>query len=151
MSVSLIVLITIYKNQLNNRVLVEIHRPLIDIRKSNNYGEQFRPNVTSPYYLTLSDNPELNIVKFEGKCSIYEELMHLPTKPIAGAYTIVDIQSKKEKLQGIDIFGVLRQINKTRSITTQDSQVKSVRDITILDQTNAELRISIWDPDLINR
>lgn len=72
---------------------VEIVRPKIEIRKLNDYGEQFRPMVTSPFTLVLNDQSA--ILGHEGNdYSMFLNLLHYPTKPLAIFITLADVHRK---------------------------------------------------------
>ncbi|KAF5308797.1 hypothetical protein FQR65_LT06030 [Abscondita terminalis] len=131
--------------------LMNIISPQIEVRKLNDSSEQFRPMVTSPYTLILNDVTTTRMLKHEGSWSPYLNLLNYTTKPIAGAVTIADIHNlKNKKIDGVDICGIIRMIGKVRSVTTRIG-VRQVREITILDQTSAALRVSFWDSDIIAR
>lgn len=82
------------KYQLRNcGIPVEIIKPRIQIRRINDYGEQFRPMVTSPYTLTLTETSDMR--NYEGgSYEYYLSLAHLPTKPIAGFVALADVHRK---------------------------------------------------------
>ncbi|KAB0797464.1 hypothetical protein PPYR_08457 [Photinus pyralis] len=130
--------------------VVNVIAPQIEIRRSHGGGENFRPMVTSPYTLILNDVTPTRIMKHEGNWSRFSTLMNYVTKPIAGAVTIADIHNMKDRIDGLDIFGIVRLLGKVRNVTTSIG-VRQVRDIMILDQTSSALKISFWDPELIAR
>ncbi|KAK5646523.1 hypothetical protein RI129_004987 [Pyrocoelia pectoralis] len=130
--------------------VVNVIAPQIEIRNIHVTGEQFRPMVTSPYTLTMNDVSFTRIMKHEGNWSRFSCLMNYVTKPIAGAVTIADIHNMKHRIDGVDIFGIVRSLGKVRIVTTA-SGFRQVRDIMILDQTSSSLKISFWDPELIAR
>lgn len=73
--------------------LVEIVKPKVEIRKINDYGEQFCPMVTSPYSLTLVEHSEIRI--YEGSNhNVYLKLIRLPTKPLASFVALADVHRK---------------------------------------------------------
>ncbi|KAK4879874.1 hypothetical protein RN001_008020 [Aquatica leii] len=130
--------------------VVNIISPQIEIRKTQDPGEQFRPMVTSPYTLILNDVTCMRILKHEGTWNPYLNLLHYTTKPIAGAITIADIHNFKRKMDGVDIFGIIRLVGKIRTVTTRIG-VRQVREIVIMDHTSSALRVNCWDPNLISR
>ncbi|KAF5300331.1 hypothetical protein FQA39_LY11188 [Lamprigera yunnana] len=130
--------------------VVNVISPQVEIRKQHDNSEQYRPMVTSPYTLIFNDFDSTKIVKHEGNWQKYRELLNLTTKPIAGAITIADIHNFKKKLDGVDIFGVVRLIGKIRTVTTRIG-MRQVRDVIILDQTNAVLKMNFWNPSIIAR
>lgn len=72
---------------------VEVVRPRIEIRRLDDYGEQFRPMVTSPFTLTL--NEQSAILNYEGNdYSMYLKLLHYPTKPLAKFVVLADVHRK---------------------------------------------------------
>lgn len=72
---------------------VEIQKPKIEIRRIDDYGEQFRPMVTSPFTLVLNEHSTL--LSYEGKnYSLYLKLLQYPTKPLARFVTISDVHRK---------------------------------------------------------
>lgn len=81
--------------------LVELVKPRVAIRKFNETGEQFRPMVTSPYTLTLSEGSEL--LPHEGEGVHFTRLLNLPTKPIVGYVALRDIHNEGANMKGIYI------------------------------------------------
>lgn len=68
---------------------MEIYSPVVQIRKNDDYGEQFRPVVTSPFALVLQERSRIKA--YEGNNYIhYVDLLRLPTKPLAVFVALVD-------------------------------------------------------------
>lgn len=72
---------------------VEVVKPKVDIRRLGDYGEQFRPMVTSPYTLIL--NEQSSIINYEGRdYPEFVKLLHYPTKPLATFVSLADVHRK---------------------------------------------------------
>lgn len=69
------------------------------VRKINDFGEQFRPMVTSPFCLSL--NEKSAIVKHDGDPRHYLTLLTYPTKPIAGFLPIRDVHNSGATIKGL--------------------------------------------------
>ncbi|KAJ8934928.1 hypothetical protein NQ314_013087 [Rhamnusium bicolor] len=131
--------------------IVEIINPKIIIRKINDYGEQFRPMVTSPYGLSLSEKSA--IVKHDGDPRHYVNLLRYPTKPVAGFLPIRDIHNSGDFMKdtNVDILAVVRGLGPIRTVTTRNNDNLQVRTVEVFDHTSPSLKIEIWEPDIISR
>lgn len=74
--------------------------PRIIVRKINDFGEQFRPMVTSPFSLSL--NEKSAIVKHDGDPRDYLPLLRYPTKPVAGFLPIRDVHNRGATINGLN-------------------------------------------------
>ncbi|GJQ67244.1 putative aspartate aminotransferase [Trypoxylus dichotomus] len=132
--------------------IVEITKPRILIRDMEAHGEQYRPMVTSPYYLVLYET-QSNIVMHSGNLN-YHRLLSLPTKPLAGFVTLSDIQTSGSGRVGyfVDILVAVKTIGTVRSVKTREGIEQQVRDVMVFDHTcPVGVRVALWDPDLITR
>nr|CAI5838094.1 unnamed protein product [Callosobruchus analis] len=132
--------------------VVEIVNPKIRLRSLNDQGEQYRPMVTSPYNLQLSERS--NIVLHEGPMvNEYRKLLQLPTKPLAGYVTIKDVHSRGASIKDlkVDILAVVKNLGTIRSVKARSSETLQVRTIEVFDQTSSSLKIEAWESDIIAR
>lgn len=80
---------------------MEIIKPRIETRKINDYGEQFRPMVTSPYTLIVSDG-QGQVIKHDGyDIDSFKKLLRYPAKPLAGFVTIANILGNSSNSKSI--------------------------------------------------
>lgn len=149
--------------------VVEIFKPRIEIRKVNDYGEQFRPMVTSPYTLSIYE-PMEQVMKHDGDCTPYKRLLSYPTKPLAGFVTLGNIMNSANssntnssnknssnpnsssyiKPENVDLLVAVKSIGESRTINSKTGEQLPVRDIMVFDHTNPGMRITIWEPEIIS-
>ncbi|KAJ8917450.1 hypothetical protein NQ315_005497 [Exocentrus adspersus] len=131
--------------------VVEVINPRIIIRKINDYSEQFRPMVTSPFGLSL--NERSSIIKHDGDPRRYLTLLRYPTKPVAGFMAIRDVHNNGANIKDthVDILGAIRGLGAIRTINTKNKETLQVRTIEVFDHTAPSLKIEIWEPDIISR
>ncbi|CAG9767901.1 unnamed protein product [Ceutorhynchus assimilis] len=128
--------------------VVEIINPQVQIRKLDDKFEQWHPMVTSPYKLTLSDKSA--IVNHHNP-EPFLRLLHCPTKPTAMFVPIHDIHNRGGSIEFADILGAVKGVNQIRSIKSRTGEMLQVREIELFDHTAPTLKVSLWEPDLINR
>ncbi|KAJ8952495.1 hypothetical protein NQ318_003291, partial [Aromia moschata] len=129
--------------------VVEVINPKITVRKINDHGEQFRPMVTSPFSLSLSERSA--IVKHDGDNRYYLKLLKYPTKPIAGFLPLRDIHNRGDSIKDtyVDILAAVRGLSSIRTVTTKNNENLQVRTVEVFDHTSPSLKINLWEPDLI--
>lgn len=128
--------------------VVEIVNPQVMIRKLNDNAEHFRPKVTSPYMLTLTDK---SMIRLHLDRSRFEELLHITTKPTAMFVALHEIHKRGQSIQFADVLGAIRGINPTRTINTKSGQAMEMREIEVFDHTCPSFKITLWEPELITR
>ncbi|KAJ8966403.1 hypothetical protein NQ317_009635 [Molorchus minor] len=138
-------------DKFNSGDVVEVINPKILVRKINDYGEQFRPMVTSPFYLSLTEQSA--IIKHYGDVTHYLRLLRFPTKPIAGFLPLRDIHNSGAAIKGtyVDILAIVRGLGPNRTVTTKNNENLQVRTIELFDHTSPSLKVDIWEPDVISR
>ncbi|XP_072397661.1 meiosis-specific with OB domain-containing protein [Diabrotica undecimpunctata] len=130
--------------------VVEVINPSIKIRSFGTNGERFRPMVTSPYSLTLSEQSTL--LRHAGLLKPFLELLHLPTKPLASFVPIRDIHNRGASINEANILVVVKGLNEIRTnISKNTNETYTVRTVEVFDHTSPNLRIDIWDSDIIHR
>ncbi|XP_045483669.1 meiosis-specific with OB domain-containing protein [Harmonia axyridis] len=131
--------------------VVEIIRPQIVIRKFNDYGEQFRPKVTSPFALIMNDLSD--ILHHQG-CNVdsYKKLLRWPTKP-PGFVPIRDLHNGGLSIKGTyaDILGAVASTSNVRMVKLKNGREAPVVDLMLFDQTHSGLRLTIWNKEYINK
>ncbi|KAG5897442.1 hypothetical protein JTB14_002703 [Gonioctena quinquepunctata] len=130
--------------------VIELINPRISIRTLNDYGEQYRPMVTSPYNLTLTEKSSIG--HHEGMSLNYLPLLNFPTKPLAGFLPLRDIHNSGTSIKDyIDVLAVVRGLGQIRTIKSTSSETLPVRTVEVFDHTSPNLKIEIWEPDIIRR
>lgn len=76
---------------------MDIINPKINVREINDKSERFRPLVTSPFSLTLTERS--NITHHPGETNL-SYLLFYPTKPVAGFVPLRDIQQNGNNMDG---------------------------------------------------
>ncbi|XP_044761353.1 meiosis-specific with OB domain-containing protein [Coccinella septempunctata] len=131
--------------------VVEIIRPQIVIRKFNDYGEQFRPKVTSPFSLIMNDLS--NILHHEGdNVNRYKELLRLPTKP-PGFVPIRDLHNGGISIKDTfaDILGAVAFASNVRMVKLKNGSEAPVIDVILFDQTHQGIRLNIWNKEYVSK
>ncbi|CAH1155516.1 unnamed protein product, partial [Phaedon cochleariae] len=130
--------------------VVEIINPSVNVRKFNDYGEQFLPMVTSPFSLSLHDRSSL--ILHGGNPLYYNGLLSYPTKPIVGFLSLRDIHNRGASIKDhIDILVAVRGLGQVRTVTSKSNEMMQVRTVEVFDHTSPNLKIEIWEPDIIQR
>ncbi|XP_050352082.1 meiosis-specific with OB domain-containing protein-like [Nymphalis io] len=143
--------ITFYERFLVGDV-VEISSPKICVKNGNN--EIYRPQVSSPFYLSLNEG-QSEVSIFDGDTiGMYFPLLHIPTKPGAGycgLSEVVKFQEQKSDVY-VDLLVVVKSVKPVKTIKTKAGVEMSVRSVEIIDNTTpASLILDIFDIDTIQR
>ncbi|XP_053606442.1 meiosis-specific with OB domain-containing protein-like [Plodia interpunctella] len=143
--------ITIYERFLVGDV-VEISSPKICVKGIDN--EIYRPQVSSPFYLSLSEGMS-EVTLYSGDTySSYLPLLHVPTKPAAGYCGIAEILKLQEQSGNVyvDLLVVVKSVSPVKSIRTKIGTDMTVRSVELLDNTTpASLTLDTFDIDTIQR
>ncbi|GLH10237.1 Protein hold'em [Gryllus bimaculatus] len=128
--------------------VVDIINAKISVRTTT---DNFRPFVSSPFQLTMSDSNG-KIIHHEGDdCATFFELKNYPTKPITNIFTIADIHSKGAHIgnETVDLLVAVRSVDPMRTITTKDGRKMINRVVIVMDYTSDELPLQIWNSDIV--
>ncbi|ENN77338.1 hypothetical protein YQE_06164, partial [Dendroctonus ponderosae] len=128
--------------------VVQILNPNITIRKLDDRSEQYHPMVTSPYKLSLT---EKSAIIPHVQTEFFLNLLNYPTKPTAVFVPIHDIHNRGGSIQFADVLGAIRGLSQIRSIHTRLNEVIQAREVEVFDHTSHCLRVTLWEPDLIER
>ncbi|OWR52977.1 hypothetical protein KGM_204853 [Danaus plexippus plexippus] len=131
--------------------VVEISSPKICIKTGDN--EAFRPQVTSPFYLSLNEGIS-DVSVYGGDFSQYLPLLHIPTKRHAVCTGLSEIYTFKEDKNNtyIDLLVAVKSVKPIKNIKTKAGVEMSVRAIEIMDNTTpATLTLDVFDMDTIQR
>nr|XP_026486781.1 meiosis-specific with OB domain-containing protein-like [Vanessa tameamea] len=143
--------ITFYERFLVGDV-VEISSPKICVKNGNN--ETYRPQVSSPFYLSLNEG-QSEVSIFDGDTiGMYLPLLHIPTKPSAGYCGLSEVVKFQEQNGDmyVDLLVVVKSVKPVKTIKTKTGAEMSVRSIEIIDNTTpASLILDIFDIDTIQR
>ncbi|XP_050671894.1 meiosis-specific with OB domain-containing protein-like [Leptidea sinapis] len=143
--------ITFYERFLVGDV-VEIASPKICVKGGDN--EAFRPQVSSPFYLSLNEGVS-DVSIFSGDTfSNYLPLLHIPTKSSAGYCGLAEVLKFAEQTANIyvDLLVVVKSVQPAKTIRTKTGTDMSVRAVEIIDNTTpATVLLDIFDVDTIQR
>ncbi|CAK1586262.1 unnamed protein product [Parnassius mnemosyne] len=143
--------ITFYERFLVGDV-VEISSPKICIKSGEN--ETFRPQVSSPFYLSLNEGSS-DVSIFSGDTfGAYLPLLHIPSKASAGYCGLAEVMKFTERSDNIyvDLLVVVKSVQPAKTIKTKAGVDMSVRGVEIVDNTTpASLTLDIFDLDTIQR
>ncbi|XP_072947558.1 meiosis-specific with OB domain-containing protein isoform X2 [Epargyreus clarus] len=142
--------ITFYERFLVGDV-VEISSPKICVKNGDN--EFYRPQVSSPFYLSLNEGTS-DVGIFGGETySTYLPLLHIPTKPCSGYCGLAEVVKLQENENTyVDLLVVVKSVKPAKTIKTKAGTDMSVRSIEIMDNTTpAALILDVFDIDTIQR
>ncbi|XP_041986225.1 meiosis-specific with OB domain-containing protein isoform X3 [Aricia agestis] len=132
--------------------VVEITSPKICIKGGEN--ENYRPQVSSPFYISLNEGMS-DVSIFGGDAfSMYLPLLHIPTKPCAGYCGLSEVLKFSEHTNNmyVDLLVVVKCVNPAKTIITKTGTSMSVRAVEMIDSTTpACLTLDIFDIDTIQR
>ncbi|XP_067002279.2 meiosis-specific with OB domain-containing protein [Anabrus simplex] len=133
--------------------VVDIINPKVTLRQAGEQDTRFRPSVTSPFQLTMSEN-QSRITHHEGDdVPEYLSLLKLPTKPASDFFTLADIHTNGASMHSetVDLLTVVRSVGPVRSISAKDGRRLITREVVVFDQTSNGLTIQLWCIDIVNR
>lgn len=134
--------------------LVDVLDARIDIRHMEDEGEKYRPAVTSPFNLTVSEKKSYIIIHAGENYGDYLKLLHYPTKSLAGCLTLADVQNNGSTFRGetVDLLVVVKCVKPPRKIhLKKDGVEKEISDLIIMDCTCSEMTVTLWEEELILR
>ncbi|XP_049874395.1 meiosis-specific with OB domain-containing protein isoform X2 [Pectinophora gossypiella] len=143
--------ITFYERFLVGDV-VEISSPKICVKGSEN--ENFRPQVTSPFYLSLNEGMSDVTIHTGDSFSMFLPLLHIPSKPAAGYCGLAEVLKLPEESGNIfvDLLVVVKTVKPAKTIKTKAGTDMTVRCVEIMDNTTpAPLNLDMFDIDTIQR
>ncbi|XP_046398310.1 meiosis-specific with OB domain-containing protein [Ischnura elegans] len=137
--------------------VVEVMNVKVNMRQGNDSEERFQPCVTSPFQLILSENQstvQLQRPVDEFDADMYNNLIHLlhiPTKAPSSFITIADILASETstRTEFVDLLVAVARVSPVKNIKTKDGRDIECREVTVLDQTNSNFPIQLWEPDVI--
>ncbi|KAL0822626.1 hypothetical protein ABMA28_004659 [Loxostege sticticalis] len=144
-------ILTFYERFLVGDV-VEISSPKICVKSAD--SEIYRPQVSSPFYLSLNEGMSDVTIHSGDTFSLYLPLLHIPTKPSAGYYGLAEILKLPEDSNNVyvDLLVVVKSIKPVKTIRTKTGSDMTVRGVEIMDNTTpASLTLDIFDIDTIQR
>ncbi|RVE54188.1 hypothetical protein evm_001015 [Chilo suppressalis] len=131
--------------------IVEISSPKICVKSGEN--EMYRPQVSSPFYLSLNEGLSDVTIHSGDTFSLYLPLLHIPTKPSAGYCGIAEVLKLKEETNVyVDLLVVVKSVKPVKTIMTKTGVEMTVRSVEIIDNTTpASLNLDMFDIDVIQR
>ncbi|KAJ2944300.1 hypothetical protein O0L34_g18286 [Tuta absoluta] len=133
--------------------VVEVSCPKICTKMGTN--ENFRPHVTSPFYLSLSEGMSDVTIHTGDSFSAFLPLLHVPSKPAAGYCGLAEVLKLTEDSGNnvyVDLLVVIKTVKPAKTIKTKAGTDMSVRTVEIIDNTTpASLDLDMFDIDSIQR
>ncbi|XP_037974777.2 meiosis-specific with OB domain-containing protein [Plutella xylostella] len=132
--------------------VVEISSPKICIKSGAN--ENYRPHVTSPFYLSLNEGFSDVCIHSGNEFSHFLPLLHIPTKPSSGYHGLAEILKLPESTSKVyvDLLVVVKSVKPVKTIKTRTGVDMTVRSVEIMDNTTpATLLLDLFDLDSIQR
>ncbi|XP_068618665.1 meiosis-specific with OB domain-containing protein [Battus philenor] len=132
--------------------VVEISSAKIMLKSGDN--ETFRPQVSSPFFLSINEGSS-DVSIFDGDTfSSYLPLLHIPSKVSAGYCGLAEVMKFTEGNDTIyvDLLVVVKSVQPVKTIKTNAGVEMSVRGVEIVDNTTpAPLYLDMFDLDTIQR
>ncbi|XP_026731643.1 meiosis-specific with OB domain-containing protein [Trichoplusia ni] len=132
--------------------VVEVTSPKICVKTADN--ETYRPQVTSPFYLSLNEGMSDVSIHGGDAFSMYLPLLHIPTKQSSAYYGLAEVLKLPDENQNVyvDLLVVVKSVKPAKNIKTRTGLDMSVRGVEIMDNTTpASLNLDIFDVDTIQR
>ncbi|XP_031768727.1 meiosis-specific with OB domain-containing protein-like [Galleria mellonella] len=132
--------------------VVEISSPKICVKCGDN--EMYRPQVSSPFYLSLNEGIS-DVTTHNGDTyTTYLPLLHIPTKSSSGYCGIAEVVKLSEQTDNVyvDLLVVVKSVSPAKTIRTKTGSEMTIRCVEIIDNTSpASLFLDIFDIDTIQR
>lgn len=129
------------------RVVVEVRRARIEMRRCDDAGEQWRPAVTLAYNLVVRERGGGDVIVHEcqsaSESALYAHLVRLPTKPACGAMRLSDVRSSSAVGRHVDVLAAVRWVGATRSA--------AVREVVLVDASLSTVSLVVWGESLCLR
>lgn len=132
--------------------VVSVTKARITFRVTGGVDDNFRPDVSSQFQLTLSEgSSEISHHNFPDASS-FLHLMHIPTKQSQDTVPLRDINANGNALQGsfINLLVAVQNVQRVRQIKTQDGRQCDLREVVVFDHTSSGVSLQLWDKELIN-
>ncbi|XP_013141748.1 PREDICTED: meiosis-specific with OB domain-containing protein-like, partial [Papilio polytes] len=132
--------------------VVEIYSPKICVKSGTN--ETFRPQVSSPFYLSINEGCS-DVSTFSGDTyGAYLPLLHIPSKSSAGYCGLAEVMKFTEENGNIyvDLLVVVKSVQPVKTIKSKLGVEMPIRAVEIVDNTTpASLYLDMFDTDTIQR
>uniref|UniRef100_A0A182WEV5 MEIOB-like N-terminal domain-containing protein n=1 Tax=Anopheles minimus TaxID=112268 RepID=A0A182WEV5_9DIPT len=146
--------ITHYDNSFEIGSIVDVNRPQVS---SAMFGrsEQYSPNVTSPYCLTINDQTEIaQITRHEGlqDASRLKALVHVPPVQSSATIPLADIVASGSGCNGetFNVLVVVRAVRAKRDIRiARSNQMKSFREVVLMDYSHPGVLMKFWSESYV--
>ncbi|XP_004931449.2 meiosis-specific with OB domain-containing protein isoform X1 [Bombyx mori] len=132
--------------------IVEITAPKICIKTGEN--ENFRPQVSSPFYLSINEGASDVSIHGSDMQSSYLPLLHIPSKHSSAYYGLAEVLKLPEEANNVyvDLLVVVKSVMSAKKIKTKTGTEMSIRSIEVIDNTTpAAVTLDMFDADTIQR
>ncbi|CAH1795283.1 unnamed protein product [Owenia fusiformis] len=132
--------------------IVEVINAQIQTKRGDNMDDKFRPWTPSPYVLNISEQHSTVKLYGDWDLSEYNTLLHIPIKPHNDFYTLLDVVTNGQNLNGelINLLVAIKSIGAVKEIVTKSGRHTKRCEIKLFDDTNTTLALVLWDEENIN-
>ncbi|XP_058116121.1 meiosis-specific with OB domain-containing protein [Anopheles ziemanni] len=147
--------ITHYDNSFDVGDVVDVQKPQVSSAVSCR-SEQYSPNVSSLYWLTINEQvPSSQIVHHEGKQLLeLKLLLKVPSVRPEETIPLADIVASGTSCRGetFNVLVVVRAVRPSKEIRiTRTNQMKSFREVVVMDQSHTGVVMKFWSESLIKK
>ncbi|KAK3914787.1 Meiosis-specific with OB domain-containing protein [Frankliniella fusca] len=131
--------------------VVSVTKARVSLRVTGMSEENFRPSVSSPLQLSLSEGISEIAHHFLPDAPHFQSLMYVPTKQSSDIIPLRDICSNGELIQGnfVNILVAVQNVQRVRQLKMQDGRQAECREVVVFDRTSNGLSVQMWDKEII--
>ncbi|XP_034240920.1 meiosis-specific with OB domain-containing protein [Thrips palmi] len=130
--------------------VVSVTKARITFRVTGGADDNFRPDVSSQFQLTLSEGTsEIKHHNFPDSPN-FLYLMHIPTKQSLDIVPLRDISASNDAMLGsfINILVAVQTVQRARQLKGRNGQQYELREVVVFDQTSSGVSIQLWDKEI---
>ncbi|XP_026292663.2 meiosis-specific with OB domain-containing protein [Frankliniella occidentalis] len=131
--------------------VVSVTKARITLRVTGGSEDNFRPTVSSPFQLTLTEGSSEIQHHYLPDAQHFQSLIHVPTKQSSDITPLRDISSSGDLMQGnyVNILVAVQNVQRVRQLKLQDGRQIECREIVVFDRTSHGLSVQLWDKEII--
>ncbi|KAJ1523014.1 hypothetical protein ONE63_002149 [Megalurothrips usitatus] len=131
--------------------VVSITNAKIAFRVTGGSEDTFRPEVSSPFQLTLTEGSSEMQHHDLPDAPSFMHLLHIPTRQSLDTVPVRDINSNGNVMQGnfVNLLVAVQNVQRVRQIKMQDGRQVECREVTVFDCTGSGLSLQLWEKELI--
>ncbi|XP_052128503.1 meiosis-specific with OB domain-containing protein-like [Frankliniella occidentalis] len=125
--------------------VVSVTKARIAVRVTGGSEDNFRPAVSSPFQLTLSEGSSEIQHHYLPDAQHFQSLIHVPTKQSSDITPLRDISSSGDLMQGnyVNILVAVQNVQRVRQLKLQDGRQIECREIVVFDRTSHGLSVQL--------